>query len=147
MEFIHVSNTEAIEVFPELMEMLQDHADEVTGFPGERLDPDWGRYQNLVDLDIGVVVLAMDGDKIVGYTVNILTRHLHYNFIVSFNDVIYLKPGYRGHAIKLLRATEKALKMKGAKYFTLPVKPHLDYGPLLKRFKYELFEYTYKRRL
>lgn len=137
------------DVFDEISTLLQAHKDELCTF-GEDviLDPDWVNYKRLADAGILQVVFARNEDReLVGYTVNIMIRHLHYNFIIAVNDILYFKPEYRGHGIRLIKFTERCLKARGVNIYSLSIKPHLDFSPVVERFGYQLLESNYWRRL
>jgi hypothetical protein len=136
-----------VTVFKELNDLLQDHKDEVCVFPGVQLIPDWDTYAKLSDSGNLCVVTAKEDGVIVGYTINVISRHLHYPFLMAVNDIIYFKPEYRGHGLTLIRRTQQEVKLKGARFFSISVKPHIDFRPVLERMGYELLEYQYFRRL
>lgn len=127
--------------------LLMAQKDELNRYGDWDLDPDWTRYQELVDSEVVHVVVAWKEDIIVGYTVNLIFRHLHYNFTMGYNDIIYLIPKYRGHGLRLIRETEKYMKILGVEVFNISVKPHVDFSKVLERLGYKLIEYEYARRL
>jgi len=141
--------TEYEAVIPEVLDLLQAHKEEVGLFGDDiPLSPAWDRYMELAKLGALQWVSARNDDgELVGYSSDILTRHLHYDFLIGINDIIYLKPGYRGYGIKLIRYVENLLLNKGAKFYTLSIKPHVDFSPVVKRLKYSLLESQYFRRL
>lgn len=146
MQFFYES--EPVRVLQEQAEYLfKDHKEEVCLFGDVALKPAWERYKNLEKLGQLAFISARKNNKIVGYTVNIVTRHLHYDFIMAVNDAIYLQKPYRGYGIRLLKATERLLKNVGAEFFSISVKPHVDYRPVLEKLGYNLLEYEYFRRL
>lgn len=138
-------------VFRELAPMLQDHMDEINKvYHVDKIDPSWRVYQNLFNLGRLVCVTARldyNESEIVGYTTTIITKHLHYNILVGHNDIIYLKPDFRGYGRDLIKATMAALKARNIEYFSLAIKPHIDFSPMLERMGYDLFETHYIRRL
>lgn len=138
-----------IPIIQKEFKMLQAHMDEAGMFGDDiPLNPDWRRYANLHEAGAACLITAKDREGIIrGYTVNFLHRHIHYDFIIAVNDVIYLQKGYRGHAIQLLKRTERLMKNAGATVFSISVKPHIDFGPVLKKLGYNLLEYQYFRRL
>lgn len=145
MEYVIEANP--VQVIRDHIHLLSDHKDEVCVFPDVTLDPDWVRYETLEKLGVLAVITARRNGKVVGYSVNMILRHLHYDFKFALNDIIYMIPPLRGHAIGLLKSTERMLKNEGVDIFSLSVKPHIDYRPVLKRLGYSLLEYQYFRRL
>jgi hypothetical protein len=79
--------------------------------------PDLARYAKLQALG-GLLGLAMyEGDQIIGYSVNILTTHLHYQELRTCqNDLLYLRASERQGArgLRLIRATKQAAAKAGA---------------------------------
>ena len=144
-----VEEIDVIAALHSVDELLQIHKDEVNRFGDDiELDPDWKRYHILAELGILHIVTARDDlDETVGYCCTILTRHLHYDFKIAVNDIIFLTKPYRGYAIKLLRFVEDCLKRKGVNIHSIAIKPHLDFSPVVKRMGYELLEYQYFRRI
>lgn len=143
----YIIESDPVRVIREQIHLLTDHKDEVCVFPDVILDPDWDKYDALDKLEMLAVITARRNGKVVGYSVNILMRHLHYDFKYAINDIIYMIPPLRGHAMGLLRATERMLTDIEVKFFSLSVKPHIDYRPVLERLGYKLLEYQYFRRL
>ena len=112
------------------------------------LSPNWIMYEKLTQLGRFHAVTARKEDKtIVGYCSTIIARHLHYDFTMGVNDIIYLEPEYRGYGMKLIRFVDECLKRKGVKFVTIAIKPHLDFSPVVKRLGYELLESQYFRRI
>lgn len=146
----YVEETDPYPVFRELAPMLQEHMDEVNKmYHVDTIDPAWRVYKSLFDMGRLMCVTARidSTDVVVGYTTTILTRHLHYDILVGHNDIIFLKPKFRGFGRDLIKFTMECLKNRNIQYFSMAVKPHLDFSPVLKRMGYELFETHYIRRL
>lgn len=128
--------------------MLESHREEVSRFGDDiPLDPDWDRYYQLFESDSLCMIGMHQGDKLIGYTVNLMFRHLHYNFKMGYTDLIYIKPGYRGHALRLIKNTERLLKTLGVDIYNITVKPHVDFRKVLEKLGYTFLEYNYIRRL
>ena len=136
-----------VPLFKTLMALLNDHKDELCLFPGAVLQPDWRVYEQLSDMGKLVVITLRKDGEIIGYTINVLQRHMHYPFLYAVNDILYIKPGLRGHGIRLIKFTEKTLKEKGASFFTFSIKPHVDFRQVAEKLGYNLLEYQYFRRL
>lgn len=138
-----------IPIIQKELELLQAHKDEAGMFGDDvMLSPDWRRYANLSEVGAACLITAKDDEGIIrGYTVNFLHRHIHYDLMIAVNDIIYLQKGYRGHAIHLLKRTERLMKNAGAEVFSICVKPHIDFRPVLEKLGYNLLEYVYFRRL
>ncbi|MCA8948926.1 MAG: hypothetical protein KDE27_05445 [Planctomycetes bacterium] len=95
--------------------MLADHYREVSLDQDVPLEPDWLRFEALEVAGNLIALGAYVDGELVGYTANIVTRHLHYPLLMCSNDVFYLAPGHRSfrNARKLIEATEVAAKSQG----------------------------------
>ncbi len=103
-------------------------------FEGREWNPDLVRYQLLEDAGLIVAVGAYDGNELVGYSINVLSVHMHYQLPMGRNDVLYLAPAYReGHnGIALMNATRAALQRRGAAYVLWSAKPDTPLYNLLE---------------
>lgn len=103
-------------------------------FEGRAWNPDLQRYQLLEDAGLIVAVGAYDGDELVGYSINVLSVHLHYQLPMGRNDVLYLAPAYRqGHnGNALMDATRDALQRRGAAFAVWSAKPDTPLHKLLE---------------
>lgn len=138
-----------VPVFKELIGMLKEHKAESNQF-GESipLEPDWRMYQVLHDMKtLHVVTARKDDDEVVGYCIDILSRHLHYPVILASNDIIFMTHKYRGHALRLIKFVEEKLKEKKVGIWSVSVKPHVDFSPVLKKMGFDPLESLYFRRL
>lgn len=80
------------------------------------LKPDVPRYQALEAAGSLLSLVAYADDQIVGYSVNIVTPHLHYaDLLCAHNDVLFVAKEYRESALglKLIRDTERAARARG----------------------------------
>ncbi|MGZ3184378.1 MAG: GNAT family N-acetyltransferase [Telluria sp.] len=80
------------------------------------LKPDVARYQALEAAGSLLALVAYVGDQIVGYSVNIISPHLHYaDLLCAHNDVLFVAEEYRKSplGLKLIRDTERAAKARG----------------------------------
>jgi hypothetical protein len=103
------------------------------------LAPDWTRYTKIAELGSLLVVGARDKDKLVGYSVFYISEMMHYMTTLSAsNDVVYLAPEYRtGFAgVKLIKASETALKARGVTKVIWHVKFAKDFRKILYRMGY-----------
>lgn len=145
IQFVYETNP--VPLFRKLNVILQEHKEELCLYPGAELNPDWNAYRKLFEKGVLAVVTARRNNEIVGYTVNFISRHLHYSFLYGVNDIIYMHPEYRGYGIKLIKTTERLLKDKGVEFFSMSIKPHVDFRRVLEKLGYHLLEYQYFRRL
>src|SRR5678815_1801678 len=73
------------------------------------LKPDKAAYERLERAGNLLSIFVYDNDTIVGYSLNILTNHIHYaDLKMAANDVIFLDKAYRlgPTGLKLIKETE-----------------------------------------
>ena len=114
------------------------------------LKPDAETYRRLEQQDKLVSVGAFDGDELVGYSVNLLHNHLHYaDLVVAMNDVLYLAPEYRQGSAgrRLLDATEKAVRTRGARMLCWHAKPETALNAILPRLGYGVQDVIFSKEI
>jgi len=115
------------------------------------LEPDWGRYQQLADLQMLETTTARnEAGDIVGYLIYIVAPHLHYkSSTTAMSDVLFLAPEYRRGTLglKLLSRAEDRLCERGVQRVIQNVKLHNDWGAILERMGYAPIERIYSKML
>jgi len=79
--------------------------------------PDLAKYKALETNGSLLTLGVFDGDKLIGYSVNIFYNHLHYkDMLVAHNDMIFVAQDNRlgTLGLKLIRATTEACRARGA---------------------------------
>lgn len=114
------------------------------------LDLDWETYKNLEDVGILKTIFAMDGDKIVGYNVNMIMPALHYKSVVfCVNDIIYVLPEYRSKNLagKMIEyAEEKYPEEHSVSVFHYGSKSYMPkVGRFFEKMGYEHYENVYQK--
>ena len=115
-----------------------------------KLNPDYKTYFKLEDTDHLLTIILENNKEIVGYSVNIITNHLHYkDVIICQNDLLYLKEEYRQGftGIKLIKETEKLAKLKGAGVMLWHAKVDSNLAKILPKMKANLHEQIYLKEL
>jgi len=108
-----------------------------------KLAPDWIRYRTLEDNGYLLTLLAFEGTALIGYSVFILSPHLHYMELkVALNDVMFLHPAHRlGYTgVRLIRESEKMCRAAGAGKICWHVKPDTTLQAILNRLGYDTEE-------
>ena len=84
------------------------------GLTGAELLLDHPKYLAMDNEGTLLVVTARDQGKLVGYFVNFLCRHPHYDLLTAAMDVYYLDPRYRRgtNGLKLFSEMEKECKKR-----------------------------------
>lgn len=92
---------------------------------------------------------AFEDGTMVGYSVAILGPHLHYGMTYAHHDLLYVSPEHRRGmlGLKLIRATERAAKARGAAFSTWHAKPGGTLESILSRTGYQREEIVYKKDL
>lgn len=141
-------------IFPsayELADLYKDNFEEVYGsnlpYP---LDVNWGQFEKMDELGLGLGLYAYYEGVIVGYSINILTPSLHSKNVVSCtNDVLYVDPIFRDTSLglRLIKETEEAAKERGADvmFWFAPIDSPLD--KILQRKKYKRWDTIYSKDL
>jgi len=96
--------------------LIQDHWAEVSLDKGHPPAPDDLRYRYLESIDALIVLVARVDSMVVGYSVSFVTRHMHYDFMLCANDVLFVAKEHRGTSLgsRLMAATIEAAKVGGA---------------------------------
>jgi GNAT superfamily N-acetyltransferase len=103
------------------------------------LDPDWDRYRNLIESKQAYLLTVRDDDKLVGYSIFFVTKHIHYkSSIFASNDLIFLHPDYRKGmvGVRLIQFCEQYLKAMGVAKILWHVKFNKDFTRILHHMGY-----------
>lgn len=146
VESLHVVKDDGAALFAQHYEelTLDRHAVE--------LSPIWAEYAALESINRLLVFTARDGEKMVGYGVFFVTRHMHYaDLTVAQNDVFFLQKDYRiGKAgIDFKDYCENAVKesLLGKLKIKWSISPLNDWSSILLRSGYEKEESLYGKLL
>lgn len=148
MRIIEIKATEKIE---ECWELLLLHREELTTHKHiMELKPDIEKYKVLEDNGLLMTLALYDEDKIVGYSVNVLVRNIHYSDLVTAqNDILYVHPAYRkgSWGMKLIHETERMGKERGAKMILFHGKPNTSFSALMPRLGYGVQDIMYSKEV
>lgn len=132
-------------------QILEQHREELaTDKSLMVLKPDLPVYIQLEDNDALLSIGAFDGDEIVGYSVNIISRNLHYaDVVMCQNDVLFLKPDYRTgpNGLRLIRETERLAKGRGCHMILWHAKSDTQFMAILRKLGYRVQDVIYSRGL
>lgn len=130
-------NLSAYEFFEVALPLLVDHREELaTDKEKMILKPDHETYLRMDDLGLLMVIGAYRGDNLVGYSVNIVTKNLHYSDLKTCqNDVLFLAESERkGSAgLRLIRETQRQALDWGAEIMLWHAKPGTNLDQLMPR--------------
>lgn len=119
----------------ELWPLLVEHREALTTNKAlMKLAPDVDRYRAIEEAGQGVSVVARDGDRVVGYSVNFVAPHLHYcEVVVGVNDVLWTSPDYRARiGAQLMDETKAACRRRGARLLCWHAKPDTTLDRLMR---------------
>lgn len=114
------------------------------------LKPDLPRYTAMEAAGCLLSLVAYDDDEVVGYSVNIISPHLHYaDLICAHNDVLFVAKPKRESALgmKLIRDTERACKARGAHLMLWHAKENTTLSRILPRMGCNTQEIIYSKEL
>lgn len=140
----------AKECFNEIQRLFQDHYEEISLLKDYELKPDYARYFSIHEKDMLQVILCKDDNKIVGYIVFFICKHLHYiDCVLATEDIYYLKPEYRKGrtAIKMFKFAEQYLKSLNVDMIKYGTKIHSDNTSLFEYMGYSFTEKVYTKML
>ena len=137
---IKISETKVAEVKERIQPLIEAHWREIANYQDSvPLSPDWDMYQRLQDKGSLVIIIVEEDDQMIGYSVFIVVKHLHYtSLLVAQNDVLFLRADRRkaGIGLRLITESEKILKTKNVNKVQWHVKLKHDFSPLLERMGY-----------
>lgn len=138
--------TDEVAARPDLM---QAHWDDICRIKQWPCAPDVPRFEALACAGVLLMLGVFVQGELVGYSVNIFGRHLHYDFALMQNDALFLLPEHRqGRAgLRLLRETERRAKDWGAVYMVWHAKPDTALDAMLPKMGYGVQDILYSKEL
>ena len=111
---VDIRATNIDELRSEAIGLFEEHWEELATDKGAmKLVPHWKQYYELEERDAIVALAAWMGDQMVGYSLSMVFRHLHYSELWCLqNDILFVKREYRrgGLGLKLIEATEEVAR-------------------------------------
>ncbi len=146
-----VREVEAGALLDQAQQLFAAHWDEIALNKGMMvLKPDAERYQALEASGVLFALSAYVGDRLIGYSVNFLMRHLHYaDLVYAQNDLLFIDKDYRASraGLALIRATEAHAKAKGAQMLIWHAKPGTALEALLPRMGYGVQDIMFSKEV
>lgn len=131
--------------------LFQEHYEEIArNKEVMKLNVNWPLYEALDEKQVLFVYLAMQDNVCIGYSLNIVTNHLHYadlNYVQ--NDVLFVKKELRGSRIglRLMKVTEDHARSLGCKLMLWHAKEDTALARLLPRLKYGVQDIVFSKEL
>jgi GNAT superfamily N-acetyltransferase len=105
-------------------------------------------YLRLEELNLLKVFSVREDSKLVGYCTFTLQPHMqHKHDIQARQDVLFIKPEYRGHGVRFITYCEDELRKMGVSFIFRSVTRFKDWSLILKRLNYEEMETIYMKDL
>jgi GNAT superfamily N-acetyltransferase len=141
----------ASEHLPQAKHLLDQHYDELVADKALMvLNPDIPTYQMMERAGMMLSLGLFDGDELVGYSINIISKNLHYaDLTMCQNDLLYLQPAHRGAqaGIFLIHATEEAAYGHGANIMLWHAKENTALAHLLPKLGCRVLDVMYAKEL
>lgn len=139
-------------VLMDFMTLLPEHMAEMNYFQrnGAQFDPDYAAYIRGQGSGHFMLVVARDGERLVGYIVFSIQNHIRFRSTrYATEDLYYVVPEYRrqGIAKGLFEAAETLLKQRDVDFVFATTKTYLDRSGLLEQSGYECFEKKFAKKL
>lgn len=112
--------------------------------------PDKDKYKLYEDSGNLLSLFAYVNGNCVGYSINIITNHLHYaDLICGYNDVIFLSDEHRNSpiGIRLIKETKKRCKERGAELMLWHAKENTPLAKILPRLNCKVQEIVFSEVL
>lgn len=140
-----------VRAMTEAWPLFEEHRIELATNPDlMKLDPDVETYQLIEErgrlLPLG---LYTDDGVLIGYSVNIIARNLHYDLIMCQNDVLYVQRDWRKGAtgLRLMRATEDMAREAGCDIMLWHAKQDTNLQHILPRRGYRVQDIIFSKEL
>lgn len=135
----------------DILPLLDEHWDEVAVNKDTiAMNPCWDTYAALESVNkLGIFTARLDGE-LIGYFVIVASENPHYKgHIFGVNDVIYLKPEYRGTYLgsNLITFAENTAKEVGVSVLVINTKTHVPFDGVLNRLGFTHIENVYSKKL
>lgn len=114
------------------------------------LNPDWDAYRLLESQGKLLVLAAFIDGKLVGYSANIIGRHLHYfDLVVCNNDILFVHKEHRATPVglRLIKETEKMAKQSGAQMMLWHAKENTALDKIMPKLKYSIQDIIYSKEI
>ena len=139
------------ECYEELMPMLQKQWETSGDLIIKELKVDVAQYLYLENIGLHKSIVAMDGDKIVGYISLLVSHHLHHRGVkIATTCCFYIDENYRKNKVglNLIKFTENHMKEKyGMEYLQLITNKNAPMKDYMERLGYGLSDYLFIKEL
>ena len=148
---MHIELINTVDNIEQAWPLLELHREELATYKHLMiLKPDIERYRALESSGNLVGLGLFDGEKIVGYSVFIITTALHYSDLtIAQNDILYVHPDYRRGkwGVKLIRSSEDVIKKRGIKIIMWHGKENTDFSDIMPKMGYIVQDIIFSKEL
>ena len=139
------------EMLAEAQTLFDEHYEEIARNKHVMvLKPDEETYRKSEEMGTIFILSARQGDKLIGYSVNFVTNHLHYaDLKLAQNDLLFISKEHRGGRVglKLIKETEKHATLLGCKLMLWHAKESTTLAHMLPRLKYGVQDIIFSKEL
>ena len=139
------------EMLAEAQTLFDEHYEEIARNKHVMvLKPDEETYRKSEEMGTIFILSARQGDKLIGYSVNFVTNHLHYaDLKLAQNDLLFISKENRGGRVglKLIKETEKHATLLGCKLMLWHAKESTTLAHMLPRLKYGVQDIIFSKEL
>ena len=147
---ITYSVSKVADCFDEVFGLLDAHYKELSVMQEYPLNPDFEIYRAHDAKGTAKVILCKDDDKVVGYIVFFVGKHLHYtDCLIAVEDIYFLLPEYRKGrtGLKMFMFAEKYLQSIGVNMIKYSTKMHHDNSSLFEYLGFKNTEKVYTKMI
>ena len=139
------------EMLAEAQTLFDEHYDEIARNKHVMvLKPDEVTYRKSEEMGTLFILSARQDDKLIGYSVNFITNHLHYvDLKVAQNDLLFISKEHRGGrlGLRLIRETETHAASLGCKLMVWHAKENTTLAAILPKLKYGVQEIMFSKEI
>ena len=133
-------------VADEVLGLAVDHNAEAGFLSSEHLDVNVEGYVAAEAAGVLEVFTARDpAGAIVGYSVFVRSRHMHYGIPIASQDALYMARPWRRHSLEFMAWTDQQLFARGVERIFRSSTSRAPYGIVLERMGYERDAVLYVR--
>jgi len=137
---IQFADTDPFKFLEQLQELFPLHYEELCVTKDYPLSPNYEQYKRLAECGMLKCVIVTHDEKVIGYVLFLVHKHLHYSTcMTAFEDIYWLHPEYRKGriGIRMFQYAEKMLKAFGVNRIVMHTKVHQDHSRLFEYLGYK----------
>ncbi len=146
-----IRETTVAEKVQQLWPLLQAHRDELaTARHLMEVAPNVANYKALEDAGLLLSLVAYEGERTIGYSINYLGPHAHYGGLTyAHNDVLFVAKEHRGSrlGLRLIAETERVARERGARMVMWHAKPGTALEQMMPRLGYRVQDTIFSKEV